>query len=313
MEQVITDYIKSIKPGEVQSHKNMDVLPLFSPVTGGPRYITLKEALESKSLIVTEIDKGGSVPELRVKNISSTCILLLDGEELMGAKQNRIINTTILLKEHSETIIPVEEFRDSDVMAFKNLRRSKMRSVDESLKEKRGFRSDQAGVWENIDIQFYRSKVDSPTSAMKKIFDEKKDDINGYLEKFPCLDGQRGILVLINGRVEGLDVLSLDTAYKQLHPKLVKSYAMDAMFERKKKRNTGTEKKAWQFLEESLECKDKKYESIGYGWDHRIAGENVTGSALLHENTVIHLALFSAEETNKEQRMTGYRRRGFRR
>ena len=32
---------------------------------------------------------------------------MLAGEEPVGAKQNRILNTTILLKKHSETTIPV--------------------------------------------------------------------------------------------------------------------------------------------------------------------------------------------------------------
>ena len=46
---------------------------------------------------VTELDEGGSVPELRVRNLSGASVLLLDGEELMGAKQNRVLNTSVMV------------------------------------------------------------------------------------------------------------------------------------------------------------------------------------------------------------------------
>ena len=32
---------------------------------------------------------------------------MLDGEELIGAKQNRILNTTVLVAAHTEVTIPV--------------------------------------------------------------------------------------------------------------------------------------------------------------------------------------------------------------
>jgi hypothetical protein len=35
------------------------------------------------------------VPDLRVVNRAGKMVLILDGEELVGAKQNRIVNTTI--------------------------------------------------------------------------------------------------------------------------------------------------------------------------------------------------------------------------
>jgi hypothetical protein len=43
-----------------------------------------------------EVNETGSVPELKVINRSPEMVLLLDGEELVGAKQNRIVNITIL-------------------------------------------------------------------------------------------------------------------------------------------------------------------------------------------------------------------------
>jgi hypothetical protein len=55
----------------------------------------------------TEVSAGGHVPELKVVNKGETPVLLLDGEELAGARPNRALNTTILVRGHSETIIPV--------------------------------------------------------------------------------------------------------------------------------------------------------------------------------------------------------------
>jgi hypothetical protein len=44
MEKAVLDYVTSLELGEIQSHENLAVVPLFSPVKGGPAYITMKEA-----------------------------------------------------------------------------------------------------------------------------------------------------------------------------------------------------------------------------------------------------------------------------
>ena len=67
----------------------------------------MDEALAQRALVITEIAESGRVPELKVVNNSRHNILLLDGEELIGAKQNRVLNVTILLAPNSETLIPV--------------------------------------------------------------------------------------------------------------------------------------------------------------------------------------------------------------
>jgi hypothetical protein len=93
--------------GDVQSHGMLAVLPIMADLPTGPEYLTLGEALAAGTLTITEISEGGSVPELAVINEGNLPVLLLDGEELAGAKQNRVVNTTILLKEHSKIVIPV--------------------------------------------------------------------------------------------------------------------------------------------------------------------------------------------------------------
>ena len=98
---------RSIISNGVKVFNNMAVIPLFTSINESPQYLTLKEALEKRLLTITEVSQSGSVPELKVVNKAEIPVLLLDGEELAGAKQNRVLNTTILLKENSETIIPV--------------------------------------------------------------------------------------------------------------------------------------------------------------------------------------------------------------
>jgi hypothetical protein len=51
---------------------------------------------------MTEVDAAGSVPELLAPNPLDQHVLLYDGEELLGAKQNRILNVTVLAAAKSE-------------------------------------------------------------------------------------------------------------------------------------------------------------------------------------------------------------------
>ena len=98
MNPTITTYLSELHLGSMQSFQNMDVIPIFVTHNGGPEYITLKDALDKNFITITELSQSGSVPELKVINKSAHLILLIDGEELIGAKQNRVLNTSVLLR-----------------------------------------------------------------------------------------------------------------------------------------------------------------------------------------------------------------------
>jgi hypothetical protein len=55
-----------------------------------PAYAVLDDALASGEVEITEVSDQGSVPELRVVNRGATPTLIVDGEELVGAKQNKL-------------------------------------------------------------------------------------------------------------------------------------------------------------------------------------------------------------------------------
>lgn len=321
MDKDIKKYLTSLDFGELQHFKNMAVLPLMTALDDSPKYLILKQALDQHVLVIGEVSQEGRVPELKVTNKSDTPILLLDGEELAGAKQNRVLNTTILLKENSETIIPVscteqrrwsyksQEFSESGTVMIPKIRKMKSQTVSDSLQESREYRSDQGTVWTSIDEMSEQTGVHSGTAAMKDVYEAKEKELDEHLKIFTCLPQQKGLLTFIDEEIVGFDFLSLDTAYALLHPKLVKSYAMEALMQRAPKNEKPRADKAKEFLKEVSRCKEKKYKSVGKGDDHRFEGTQLVGSALKFQKTVIHMAFFSITESEKAGKIAGFKRR----
>ena len=321
MEAIVKAQMEGIKFGEIQVHNHVAVIPMIGNGDSGPDYLTMKEAMEGQFLTVTELTEGGTVPELKVINRGQKSVLLLDGEELSGAKQNRVLNTTILLREKSETIIPVSctehgrwsyssaHFEESGHIMSAKLRRIKNASVHENLKAMHAFRSDQGAVWDEIAIQASINKVSPLTGAMKDVLEAKQEDLDAFLEHLPIVADQNGLIVLVNGKVVGLDRVSRAAAFSVLHPKLIRSYVMDALTERPVMAKETPRDKADEFLKKIIQCKEQKFDSVGYGQDYRYEGKKIVGSALVHESTVIHMAFFQITAAEKAGHMSPVSRR----
>ena len=103
--------------GEPQSYRNLSLFPLLADGIAEPDYLLLDEALERGCARVSEVSEQGSVPELRFVNECDRSVLLIDGEELVGAKQNRILNLSILVPAHKTIVVPVSCHRGSRALA----------------------------------------------------------------------------------------------------------------------------------------------------------------------------------------------------
>src|SRR5436190_1252117 len=82
--------------GEPRLFGGLTIVPLFPERDPVAAYVGLDEATAS-GLIVTELDEAGAVETLLVTNTLGTATLLYEGEELTGAKQNRILERSILV------------------------------------------------------------------------------------------------------------------------------------------------------------------------------------------------------------------------
>lgn len=209
------------------------LFPLHDPVCD---YVSLDEALAG-GLQISEVDEAGDVGELAVRNPLDRGVLLYDGEELVGALQNRIVNVAVLLGAGSTTRIPVScvergrwsprgGFRAARHVAGPELRRRKARALraDELA---RG--AAQQAVWTTVAHQLDVRGVDSPTEAAADAFAAGGERLSALAGGFPLEPGQCGTLAAIAGQGWCLDLVSRPEVFATLHPKLVAGYAFDAL------------------------------------------------------------------------------------
>lgn len=157
--------LPEVRVGDPIRHEALTVFPLFSPSEGVIEYLLSDEAIGAGSVTVEEVSEGGSVPNLLVSNTGDRRVLFLEGEELRGARQNRVLNTSVLVAAGSKTPIPVScveqgrwryrtrHFSSGGSHSSPKLRGHIKGAVSRSLKEGHGHRSDQGAVWEEVGRQ----------------------------------------------------------------------------------------------------------------------------------------------------------------
>src|SRR5260370_24034570 len=97
-----------VRVGRSISRRNLTIFPLFTDGETIPAtYLPVGAAIRTGAGKVTEISEGGSVPNLAIENLGVIPVLIIDGEELIGARQNRIANLTILAPGMKTIQIPV--------------------------------------------------------------------------------------------------------------------------------------------------------------------------------------------------------------
>jgi hypothetical protein len=309
MEPVIKEYLGQIKIGRKQSYRNLALFPLLSEYEAGLDYLTLDEAFAGGLFEVGEIDQGGSVPEIRVMNKAPRRVLILDGEELVGAKQNRIVNTTIVVEAHSKTVIPVScveqgrwnyegaRFRSEGRVMSAELRSMKAGQVHEAVRAMGEFRSDQGALWDGIEEKAERMKAYSPSGAMASIYEKETPTLREYVARFRSVDMQIGAILMVNGRVAGMDCFAGPGAYSKYFKKLLESYALDAIdrFEPKKEHKV-RRGDVTAFLKGALAAEVESRSSVALGTDCRVSSDKLTGFALALDGQVLHLAMFARND-----------------
>ncbi|MCB1705575.1 MAG: hypothetical protein KDI17_11965 [Halioglobus sp.] len=301
----INKALQAISLGEAQRFANLQVTPLLAANTGRADYLTLSEAQAAGLAVVTEVSDSGSVPTLLLKNTADKAVLLLDGEELVGAKQNRILNLTLLVPANATMEIPVScveqgrwshrthEFASAERTFFSKGRARKAARVTESLRDWGDRSSDQTEVWEDISNKMASMAVDSSTRAIADAYEHFSGSVEEYVAAFTTSDTQVGACFAINGRVRGIELFDVSATCAKLMPKLIRSYALDAIEERQDVAAHDSPD-ITDFLQAVAAARVGSFKALGEGEDLRIHSKTIAGGALAARDRVVHLCAFRA-------------------
>jgi hypothetical protein len=301
--------LEAVTPGAPLTSAGLTMVPLLDGRCAGPGYLTLDEAIGTGSFKVTEVSESGSVPELLVWNDLGDPVLIVDGEELVGAKQNRIVNLTILVPAKTRVHLPVScveagrwhhrsrHFSTAPRVHYAIGRAMKARAVTESYRVVGRPVSDQGAIWDDIARKSARLEARSETSAMDAMYERSARELERIEAQFEPSPGQVGAVFLIAGAPIGLDVFDSPATWRRLAPKLVASYGLDAVDSGVADGVAGdpqhVRRATADLLARVRALRVERYPSVGLGEDVRLSGPALAGGALVVDGRLVHLAVFA--------------------
>ena len=227
--------VEPLRLGDPDVHGPLAVFPVFGPA---PRagYVSFAQG-HAAGAAIKELEHHAEVNDLLVLNPTDHAILLYEGEEVLGAQQNRTFDVSVLVAAHSQLQVPVscveagrwdggrrdESFSPAPQAAYPSLRNMKNRAAHASVAAGRGPRAMQGEVWAEVADKSQRMNIASATGAMHDIYDGRRDRLEECLSTIALHDGQTGSLVLIGGHPAVLDHVSRPEVFAALHAPLVRA------------------------------------------------------------------------------------------
>jgi hypothetical protein len=300
----VLERLSSVGICSVQQAANLQVFGLQWSAGNGLDYMTLDEALLDKVLDVAEINEGGQVPTLKVANRSKRMVFLMAGELLVGCKQDRVLNTSLMIPSKSEMAIPVacvevgrwgyqsRKFRSGQTSSHGYLRAILSKETSAQYKSRSAPGSAQRAVWAEVARKMGKMGSRSSSGALQDMFRDYGEKLDQVLRSISSPEGCNGVAFAINGKILGIDLFDKPSTLNKLWQKLIKSYAMDALEDGNVDRKLLEPESVIEWARSAHSARQEWFDSPGVGRDVRIEGEMVVGAALVVEQQPVHLELF---------------------
>jgi hypothetical protein len=302
--------------GAPQHHRNLTLFPLYIDGGGELSYDLFRDALAGGGVEVREVSEAGSVPNLTLVNRGTKPVLVPEGEILTGAKQNRVVNITVLIAASTTYTLPVscvESGRWHSVSAtfaggahaHPALRAAKLASVHAARNAGRGSVSDQGRVWAEVDLASQNLGVRSHTSSLTDVMEGAGERRQPYREAIAIPADACGFVAGSGGRIIGLEAFGAPSVMARLAGSLTDAYFTQASWDARRRRPT-TEREARAFLAAVAAGLRTSDQQSSAGVELEIAAPGLTGTALAHAGRLCHVAAFAVGKEDGDRDMRVY-------
>jgi hypothetical protein len=208
---------------QVQQIGNLSLIQFEILEGKGLAFLPAAPAMEQGELVVKELRQEGAVNTLLAINQTDNYYLLTDMDLLKGAKQNRVVNRSVLIAPRSKQEIEVscvERSRWSyDSPTFKpgpevmdiKMRAAKANSLRMEMEEDmdihpsgRPPESTQSKIWGLIQDEMLAHNVINETEDYTSVLDHRKEHFHN-MQQFSHEKGANGLAVF-----DGRDLISFD-------------------------------------------------------------------------------------------------------
>ncbi len=293
----------------------------------------VKSGLEmiDKGLVnVKEVSDAGSVPTLYVTNDSPYNVLFVEGDQLVGAKQNRICNSSVLIEPKSFAEIPVScveqgrwatksaAFASSSNAATPEMRKILKESKREArqafmLQQQQAEQSaepasavheqvavhhaSQGAVWEKVASMQSFHAAPSQTSSMEDVFESKRSLIERALQTFKYPQDARGWIIAIDGEIQTIEMFGKKKLCRKAWERVMRGCVLETMGKagrrhRGKKPKIGRvkEQQVLRALDRLSKLAWERVVAVSAGEEYRGDDGSLIGSQLRLDGQLVHLS-----------------------
>ena len=309
IERQLAAWIAALQLSDPRTTGDLEIHPLVATNVPQAPWVLLHQAIAEKSIEVFE-KTNANVTEVLARNLGAAAILVLEGEILVGAKQNRVVTATVLIPAAATVPVAVGCVQQGrwhfvsptfDIGSMPAEPQLRSRTVYETSS---GRGHDQARLWGDVAMSMRVRGVQSASadyveaqSTHDRVQASRSDrgDEESRARAFDVAPGQVGVLVRGRDRRDGaarllgIELLGSPGLWAAMAFRMMRSYLFGAGIA---PRGDGAEPDPRGWLDEIARATIDAHPTAGLGARLALRGARLAGAGLWHDGRPAQLAVF---------------------